>query len=121
MRQLLETECPLVEYLFDLAAIPFDAAAITVAPMADGGMGSLAIAPFATGRQLGSSPAQCHFFTDEGVPVSAVLNLDKDGLPFEIDVWRVDFKPVVAWPSRNDLVAGPPNNSLKRTNQSLCD
>jgi hypothetical protein len=121
MRQLLETECPLVEYLFDLAGIPFDASAITVTPMADGGMGSLAVAPFASGRRLGSSPAECHFFTGEGVPVSAVLNLDKDGLPFDIDVWRVDFKPLVAWPSRDDLVAGPPNISLKRTNQSLRD
>jgi len=121
MRQLLETERPIVEYLFELAGLSFDSSAFMVEPMADGGMGSLAIAPIGSARQLGSSPAECHFFTDDGVPVSAVLNLDKDGMPFEIDVWRVDFKPVVAWPSRKDLVAGPPNSSLKRTDQSLRD
>jgi hypothetical protein len=121
MRQLLQTERPLVEYLFELAGLSFDASEVMVLPMADGGMGSLAIAPIGSGRQLGSSPAECHFLTGDGVLVSAVLNLDKDGKPLEIDVWRVDFKSVVAWPSREDLVAGPPNSSLKRTNQSLRD
>lgn len=41
MRELLESERPLVSYLFDLAALPVDLNAIQAEPMQDCGMGSL--------------------------------------------------------------------------------
>ena len=113
MRHLLEHERPVVEYLFELAGMPVDLDALIVRPMSDGGMGSLAIAPFDSSRKLGSSLAACHFYDLDGIPVSVELNLDQDGRPFEIDVWRVDFEPTVGWPLRAELLAGPPNNSFK--------
>ena len=63
--------------------------------MSDGGMGSLAIAPFDRSRKFGSAPAECHFYDLDGIPVWVVLNLDQDGRPFEVDVWRLDFAPTV--------------------------
>jgi hypothetical protein len=108
MRHLLEHERPVVAYLFELAGVPADLDALIVRPMSDGGMGSLAIAPFDSSRKLGSSPAECHFYDFDGIPVSLELNLDQDGRPFEIDVWRVDFAPTVRWPQRTELLAGPP-------------
>lgn len=107
MRNLLEHERPLVAYLFELAGIPVDLDALIVRPMSDGGMGSLAIEPFDSSRKLGSSPAACHFYDLDGVPVSVELNLDQDGRPFEIDVWRVDFESTVGWPLHAELLAGP--------------
>lgn len=118
MRALLEHERPLAEFLFELARIPINLDAIRVRPMDDGGMGSLQIAPFDRTRRFGSSPAQCHFYDVDGVPISVTLNLDQNDAPFEIDVWRVDFKPTRGWPLRAELRAGSPNNSLKPTPQS---
>ena len=118
MRALLEHERPLVTYLFELAALAVDLDALRVKPMSDGGMGSLAILPLDDTRKYGSSPGKCHFYDVDGVPVSAELNLDQDGAPYEIDVWKVDFSPTVAWPSRQELRAGPPNNRIERTRES---
>ena len=113
MRHLFEHELPVVAFLFDLAGIGVDLDSLEVRPMSDGGMGSIAIAPFDSSRKLGSSPAECHFYDLDGVPVSAELNLDQNGEPFEIDIWRVDFAPTVGWPLHAEILTGPPNNSFK--------
>lgn len=106
MRSLLERERPLVGCLFELAGLSVDLDALRVEPMEDGGMGSVAIAPL--GRSHGSSPAECHFYDSDGVVVLATLNLDADGMPFEIDVWKASFDPIQRWPGRSELRAGPP-------------
>ena len=107
MRSLLENEMPLVTYLLELANLSVELETIRVVPMEDGGMGSLSIAP--VGRSFGSAAAECHFRDTDGTLVSAALNLDLSGEPLEVDVWRVDFGPLAAWPRRADLRAGPPN------------
>jgi hypothetical protein len=112
MRTLREIERPLVAYLFELASIPIDLDSLRVEPMADGGMGSLAIAPF-SGRKFGSSAVECHFYDSDGVVVSAELNLDQSGVPFEVDVWKVDSTQLHTWPARQQIQAGAPNNSFK--------
>jgi len=39
-------------------------------------------------------------FTDaDGVEVLISLNVDADGRPFELDVWKTDFSPLVRMPS----------------------
>ncbi len=78
--------------------------------MTDGGMGSLLIGPSdRIGRKRGSTCAECHFYDVDDMPVSILLNLDDCGLPFEIDVWKVDFSKTVGWPLTNELRQGPPN------------
>jgi Domain of unknown function (DUF6984) len=106
MRALLECELPLVTFLFELADLPLPKT-LVVQRMADGEMGSLAFGPIGTGRRYGSSPAECHFRDSDGVIVSASLNLDEQDAPYEVDVWKVDFSPLLRWPTRADLVAGP--------------
>jgi hypothetical protein len=74
---------------------------VRVAAMDDGGMGSFRIAaPGAAeeSRAFGSEGAELAFQDADGTPVLVTLYLDRDGAPFEVDVWRVDFSPVVRIP-----------------------
>ena len=112
MRHVLEQERPLVAYVFELAGIDVDIDSLIVRSLSDGGMGSLAIAPFETSRRLGSMLAECHFYGPANVPTLVALNADQDGKPFEIDVWRADFSPLLIWPLREHLVAGPPDPAI---------
>jgi len=68
--------------------------------MNDGGMGSLKIMSSPTiDPRFGSRASECWFNDSDGVLVTAVLNLDQEGRPFEIDVWKVDFSPLKRWPA----------------------
>jgi hypothetical protein len=113
MRALLEHERPLVDYLFELACLPVDLDTLLIEPMDDGGMGSLTLDP--PGRSFGSSAAECHFYDSNGIVISAMLNLDKLGVPFEIDIWKVDSSATRQWPARSALHAGPPGNLIEPT------
>jgi hypothetical protein len=112
---LLEHERPLVQFLFDLANKEVEFDELRVEPMDDGGMGSLRIGPIYKGRRFGFCPAECHFYDLDGTLISATLNLDQTGAPFEIDVWRVDFRPTRRWPLTAELRAGSPDNSPTAT------
>lgn len=78
-----------------------------VEPMADGGMGSLRFTdPARDGRErrLGEVFAEGAFTDRDGVPVSFSVNLDDRGWLFELDLWRVDFKPIQSVPSDDESV-----------------
>ena len=74
---------------------------IEVEPMDDGGMGSLYFPspqkPRAQ-RRFGKCVARTEFTDDDGVVVSAALNVDQDGDLFELDIWKTDFSPVSSLP-----------------------
>jgi hypothetical protein len=115
MRQLLAHERPLVEHLFKAAGLRFDPEAMVVSPMPDGGMGSLALGMGYDSRQMGRQVAECHFVDKDQVSVSATLNVDTQGEPYEVDMWKVDFEPIIEWPASAVIRDGPPNTSLERT------
>jgi hypothetical protein len=115
VRQLLSHERPLVEFLFELAGLNVDLDTLLVEPMSDGSMGSLSLGPDRASRKFGRQVAECHFVDDDQVLVSVTLNVDSNGLPFEVDVWKVSFGATVRWPLHNEIVRGPPNKSLERT------
>jgi hypothetical protein len=100
LRALHPHERPLVEALFELAGLPLPA--IGVEPLDDGGMGSLAFDP--VGRRHGGTVSECQFTDADGVLVHAALNLDEEGKPLEIDLWKVNFEPLLRWPERHELV-----------------
>jgi hypothetical protein len=115
MRQLFAHERPLVEYLFNAAGLPFNPEVLTVTPMSDGGMGSLALGTGHESRRMGRQVAECHFLDKDQVVVSVTLNVDAAGAPYEVDVWKVNFEPTVEWPASTEIRGGPPNNSFERT------
>ena len=78
---------------------------VKVRPMNDGGMGSLELAPpVASGsqRRFGRKVAEYQFTDADGVEVLVSLNVDTDGRPLELDVWKTDFSPVVRIPTLVD-------------------
>ena len=70
--------------------------------MDDGGMGSIRFLPIGDkddDRAFGGEISSCHFTDADGVIVSVALYVDASGLPFELDVWKVDFSPLLRLPT----------------------
>ncbi len=70
--------------------------------MNDGGMGSLLLVPKGlegASRSFGRQLVLGEFTDSDGVPVSVALNVDSEGRLYELDVWKVNFTPLVAWPN----------------------
>lgn len=73
-----------------------------VQDMRDGGMGSLR---FSGSEQLryGSTLAEAEFTDADGTQVSVSLMLDEAGDLFELDIWKVDFSPLIRIPSVDQI------------------
>ncbi len=79
-----------------------------VSEMDDGGMGSLRLVPrgvSSSGRIFGNKVAEYQFTDSDGVEVLASLNVDQDGQPFELDVWKTDFSPLIRIPGTDAVKA----------------
>lgn len=96
VRALMPEERALVHLLL---ASKGDARPITdtVQEMRDGGMGSLRFSG-AEERRYGSTLAEAEFKDVDGTPVSVALMLDQTGSLFELDIWKIDFSPLVRIP-----------------------
>ncbi len=103
MRNLKEQEKALVEKLLSLAeGYSFDLTDQMVVDMEDGGMGSLYFAykdASKEQRKMGKQIAEFQFDDSDKVLVSASLNIDEEGRLYELDMWKVDFSPIVTYPS----------------------
>jgi hypothetical protein len=73
-----------------------------VSDMRDGGMGSIRFHPYA--RRMGSELVVAEALDDDGVRLSIALNLDTDGKIFELDIWKVDFSPLIRFPLSDSLI-----------------
>ncbi len=100
-RELTQPERALVTFLL---ASKHDSRLVTglVEEMADGGMGSLLFVG-SKDRIYGSTLAEAEFRDDDGTPVIAAINLDSDGQLFELDIWKVDFSPLIRIPSTDQV------------------
>jgi hypothetical protein len=107
-RPLRQNELALIEKL--LAGTRYEAKAraqlhdARVQDMLDGGMGSIR---FVQGppeqRRFDREIAEGLFHDADGVPVSVALNLDQSDDLFELDLWKVDFSPLVRYPEANEV------------------
>ncbi len=80
--------------------------ALRVREMSDGKMGSLKFVECAaeSERKLGPRIASAEFEDEDGVLVSVQLNADQHHRLFELDIWKVNFAPLIAWPDSDGLV-----------------
>lgn len=103
-RDLNENEKRLLRLLVARAGLGLEpgwAESLQVKEQEDGGMGSLLLGPglvFDEERKFGRAAAEVQFQDEDGVDVIATLNLDKGGGLFELDIWKVDFTPLVRIP-----------------------
>jgi hypothetical protein len=75
--------------------------ALHVSEMNDEGMGSLSLHPrpcMPSARSMGTRIALGEATDADGVLLSIALNVDKQGELYELDVWRVDFSPLLQLP-----------------------
>lgn len=101
MRPIRSHERPLVDALFECAGLAAPTQDTLVEEMDDGGMGSLAFLP--RGRRHGGTVSECQFTDVDGVLVCAALNVDTDGHPLEVDLWKVNFERLAGWPRQEQL------------------
>ena len=74
---------------------------LLVEPLNDGGMGSLHLHMQGSDkpcRRFGRVGAELAFKDTDGVDVIASLYLDGDGAPFELDMWKVTYAPLIEIP-----------------------
>jgi hypothetical protein len=103
----MEREIKLEEYnllkcmLNDVKEYEFNIEDLTVIEMLDGGMGSLYIMSASKSieeRKMSKSILEKQFFDVDNMPISVSVNIDTDGNLFELDIWRVDFNPIIRFP-----------------------
>ncbi len=80
-------------------------AGITVEEADDGGMKGLVFASANEARVLGEDIAQIWFNDIDGVEVMATLTIDNAGDLYELEVWKVDFSPLLMLPANPVVIA----------------
>ena len=81
--------------------VSFDLSIQTVIELKDGGMGSLYFVDAnrqEQDRRMLKYVAELQFIDADGVPILASLNIDQHSKLFELDIWKVDFSPVIKYP-----------------------
>jgi hypothetical protein len=107
-RRPSEDETRLLTAIFDLDGnSQFDDAyvkALRVKEMNDGGMGSLTLlqpdVDANAERKFGSALRGVDFKDSDGMHISASINLDSNGVPFELDLFKGDFSPLIKTPHK---------------------
>ena len=70
-----------------------------VQKMDDGEMGSFLIfqnqSDIQAKREFGKQASEYQFVDDDGIPVLVTLNLDRQYRLFEVDVWKINYKPLI--------------------------
>lgn len=102
LRSLNEPERNLVDCLLKEAGITLVLDEQKVMEMNDGGMGSLYfVHPVKTydQRSMGMCIAEKQFLDSDNTPILVSLNVDEEGLLFELDIWKADFSKVMVYPT----------------------
>lgn len=93
MRPPSAEEARILASLLHQAGIDQEVSSMRVETMSDGGMGSLKLGSGHERRSFGAMVADKQYTDLDGVPFIASLYVDKNGQPYELDIWKVDFSP----------------------------
>lgn len=80
---------------------------VNVVELGDKGMGGLRFIHRDTPHdtQRCRDVARMRFDDVDGVEVQLVLDVDRDGMLYELDIWKVDNSPVIEWPEVEAIAA----------------
>ena len=102
IRKINATERSILEHLIKKSSLQLPNEwyqNLSVQPMDDGGMGSFLIfqdaSEIGAKRKFGKQVSEFEFVDDDGVLVLVSLNIDSQNQPFEVDVWKTDYSPVL--------------------------
>lgn len=111
MRTITSAELAFLKRVEALSSLDLTALGLSdksqVEPMNDGGMGSLYFpAPNhpQSNRRFGKQIAEGTFNDIDGMPISFTINIDDEGLLYELDMWRVDSNPLQHLPAEQDEI-----------------
>ncbi|HEY1259102.1 MAG TPA: hypothetical protein VGF34_07610 [Stellaceae bacterium] len=91
-------DSPWAEQVMRSLLLPF------VKDMPDGGMGSLRFKARADRDQrFGKEIGEVIFTDQDGVTVSAAVNLDNNDELFELDIWKTDSSPLKRYPQPDEV------------------
>ena len=106
-RNLRPDELELIEFLLAKApegeVLARNVPRRLVEEMSDGGMGSIRFSSDQVDRHYGKTIAEAEFDDRDGVLVSAALNVDQTGDLYELDMWKVDFSPLIRLPAADKI------------------
>jgi hypothetical protein len=104
-RKLKSEEYALLQYLLThcghSSLIP-ELESASVTEMKDGGMGSLRFVHDMP-TKLGSVLCEADGFDSDSVPLDISINLDEEGRLYELDIWKVNFAPLLTYPTSATL------------------
>ncbi len=81
----------------------------TVEDMDDGGMGSIRFPDESClSRKMGRELVTCEYIDEDQIPVLMSINLDEAGQLFELDIWKVSYKPLIRYPRPEEIHIAPP-------------
>lgn len=67
--------------------------------MEDGGMGSFSVVydknQIQENRSFGRQASDFTINDEDGIPILVTLYLDENDLPYEVDVWKINYSPVI--------------------------
>lgn len=103
-RLLRPEEIALVEHLAADAAAAWNFERALVEDMEDGGMGSIRfLGKDGHGHRFGKVYSECEYRDVDGVTVLITLVVDRQGYPFELDFWKVDFLSLKRFPTKDQV------------------
>jgi hypothetical protein len=54
-------------------------------------------------RRMSACVAEADYVDSDGVSVSIAINVDQKGHLFELDMWKVDFSPLIQYPNSRTI------------------
>jgi len=104
IRKILPREVRLINLLAQKAGLNLSSdweQNFVVKPMDDGAMGSLQLIPIDSSqaaRAFGKQVSEYQFKDEDGVDVIVSLNVDKESVLLELDIWKTDYSPLINYP-----------------------
>lgn len=76
---------------------------VVVEELDDGGMGSYVIVE-PTNKGFSRLLSEAEFNDVDGTKALASLYVDVDNAPYEVDIWKVDFSPLISLPNFDEEI-----------------